>query len=182
MNLDLLKKNVSQRVQLLPVAYRLDENGRELEPMDDDWIFGDVSNDTLRISNVRTGHVATLGKDHVHHFTTNPHRSEQGVKHGFLTLNVQIFLQGDNLWVRPNARPGERVNPDGMSDENRIQRARLLDQRFEMVTKDYARRGTPQPMIDSFLDLSQAEKAELFDRAVQWKHGRPPSKNPYREE
>ena len=26
-------------------------------------------------------------------------------------VNVQVFLQGDKLWVRPNARPGEPVEP-----------------------------------------------------------------------
>ena len=45
----------------------------------------------------------------------------------------------------------------------------LLDERFKMVVEDYQRRGTPQPMIETFPDLSQEEKAELYDRAVLWK-------------
>jgi hypothetical protein len=32
--------------------------------------------------------VITLGADHIHNFTSNPDRSHNGIKHGFLTLNV----------------------------------------------------------------------------------------------
>jgi hypothetical protein len=77
--------------------------------MDDDWIILEVSTVGVQVSNIRTGHVTTLGKDHVHHFTSNPDRSQTGIAYGFLTLNVQVFLQGNELWVRPNARPGEPV-------------------------------------------------------------------------
>lgn len=112
MNWEQMKKNVGYRVQLVPVACRLDETGRELASMDDDWIISEVSTAEVRISNTRTGHVTTLGKDHIHHFTTNPDRSQAEAKHGFLTLNVQVFLQRNNLWVRPNARPGEPVRPE----------------------------------------------------------------------
>jgi hypothetical protein len=111
MNWEQMKKNVGCRVQLVPTACRLDDAGRELPSIDDDWNIEEVSTDGLRISNIRTGHVSTLGKDHVHHFTTNPDRSRAGIRHGFLTLNVQVFLQGNKLWVRPNARPGEPVKP-----------------------------------------------------------------------
>jgi hypothetical protein len=110
-NLDQIKKNVWSRIQLVPVACRLDQSGRELPSMDDDWIIEGVSTDGVRISNSRTGHTTNLGKDHIHHFTTNPDRSQHGVQHGFFTLNVQIFLQGNDLWVLPNARPGEPVKP-----------------------------------------------------------------------
>lgn len=109
MNWEQMKNNVGYRVQLVPMACRLDDTSRELPPMDDDWVIQEVSTAGVRISNTRTGHVTTLGKDHVHHFTTNPDRSQTGIPHGFLTLNVQVFLQRNNLWVRPNARPGEPV-------------------------------------------------------------------------
>src|SRR3989338_5231357 len=111
MNWEQMKKNVGCRVQLIPPACRLDENGRELPPKDDDWIIQEVSTAGVRVSNTRTDHHTTLGKDHIHHFTSNPDRSQTGVQHGFLTLNVQLFLQGNRLWVRPNARPGEPVMP-----------------------------------------------------------------------
>lgn len=111
MNREQLKKNVGCRVQLVPTACRLDENGRELPPVDDDWIIEGISNAGIRISNTRTGHATTLGEDHIHHFTTNPGRSQAGIQHGFLTLTVQVFLQGRKLWILPNGRPGEAVKP-----------------------------------------------------------------------
>lgn len=111
MQFDQLKKNIGYRVQLVPESCRLDQNGSELPGMDDDWIIEDVTKDGVRISNVRTQHTTTLGLDHIHHFTSNPDRSQGGLKYGFLTLNVQIFLQGNNLKIRPNGRPGETVKP-----------------------------------------------------------------------
>jgi hypothetical protein len=109
MNLEHLKKNVWQRVQLLPIAREIDELGRQRPLIDDDWIVQVVLSDRLELFNVRSRHVAKLGADHVHHFTSNPQRSAAQGNGGFLTLNVQIFMQGNRLWVRPNSRPGEAV-------------------------------------------------------------------------
>jgi hypothetical protein len=111
MNWEQMKKNVGYRVQLVPPACRLDKTGRELSLIDDDWLIAEVSSNGVRISNTRTDHTTTLGYDHIHHFTTNPDRSRAGIQHGFLTLHVQVFLQGNDLQVRPNARPGEPVRP-----------------------------------------------------------------------
>jgi len=111
MNLDRIKKAVGHRVNLVPVACRLDEYGRELPRIDDVWIVDEVTDAGVRISNPRTGHGTTLGKDHIHHFTSNPDRSKNGLQHGFFMLNVQIFIQGAALTVKPNGRPGERVPP-----------------------------------------------------------------------
>ena len=111
MNWQQMKKNVGYRIQLVPIACLLDGNGCELPPMDDDWIIDEVSIAGVRVSNIRTGHVTTLGKDHVYNFTSNPDRSQTGIPYGFLTLNVQVFLQGNKLWIRPNARPGVPVKP-----------------------------------------------------------------------
>jgi len=96
---------------LLPIAVRLDDEGRELPTIDDDWIIEDVSNSEVRIFNPRTQHRLALGADHVHHFTTNPERSHGGIEFGFLTLNVQVFIERTGCSVRPNARPGEPVKP-----------------------------------------------------------------------
>lgn len=112
MNLDQLKRNVGYHVRLEPVAFRLDDSGRELPSLNDDWLIQEVTDTGVRISNIRTGHSTILGKDHVHHFTSNPDRSiSGGIQHGFLTLHVQIYLQGSNLSIRPCSRPGEPVPP-----------------------------------------------------------------------
>lgn len=106
MNLVQLKKNVNERVQLRPIARRFDKHERELQQEDDDWIIQEVSDEGIRISNIRTGHTTVLGRDHIHHYTSNPDRSQTGVKHGFLTLNVQILLKGATLKIEPTAGPG----------------------------------------------------------------------------
>lgn len=97
------------RVQLEPPACRLDEHGTELPEMNDDWIIQSISTDAVSLQNVRTQHIAELGKDHIYDFRSNPSRSKSDIKHGFLVLKMQVFLQGNQLWLRANARPGERV-------------------------------------------------------------------------
>jgi hypothetical protein len=93
------------------MAARLDENRRELPLIDDDWIIEDVSNTEVHLFNPRTEHRIVLGADHTHHFTTNPNRTQRGIQYGFLTLNVQVFIERQGSTVRPNARPGEPVKP-----------------------------------------------------------------------
>jgi len=112
MNLDRLKKSVGHRVNLRPAACGLDEYGRELAPADDFWTIEDVTDAGVRITNPRTGHFTILGKDHIHHFMSNPMFSKDGAPHGFFVLNVQLFVQGTSVRVVPNSRPGERVAPD----------------------------------------------------------------------
>ena len=181
MKLDQLKKNVGYHVNLHPVAICLDNHGNELEHCDYDWVIQEVTDRGVRIGNIHTAHTTLLGRDHIHHFTTNPaRRAAPGINYGFLTLTVQLFLQGSKVLVRPTARPGERTTLDGRSGEERAARAHLLDERLKMVTADYRVRGTPKPMIETFGDLTQAEKAELFDRAVKLKKGRAPTNNPFR--
>jgi hypothetical protein len=111
MNIDRLKRSVAGRVQLRPMAIPLESQGRGLPPVDDYWLIESVK-DSVRISNVRTGHFTNLGFDHVHHYTSNPDVTKQsGIEHGFFTLNVQIYLQGTDLTITPTHRPGEAVLP-----------------------------------------------------------------------
>ena len=180
MNLQKLKTNVGWLVQLEPVTCRLDENDRELEAETHDWTITAVTEAIVEISNVRTGHIAQLGKDHIHNFTTIPGRASGGVEYGFLMLNVQIYVQGNRVWVRPNSRPGQRVPPYGESPAERFLRSRLLDGRFQMILQDYKVSGDPQSMIETFPDLTQKERAELYDRAVMSKKKRPSKNNPYK--
>ena len=116
MNWAQLKKNIGMRVQIEPIACRLDAQGHELPHENDDWIVESISEtDVLSLRNIRTGHIAQLGKDHIYDFRSNPARSTDGITHGFLVLKMQIFLQSAKLWLRPNAKPGERVSPPAMS-------------------------------------------------------------------
>jgi len=61
--------------------------------------------------NLRSNHEALLGKDHIYDFRTNPNRNDEKLEYGFLILKVHIFIKENELWLRPNSRPGERVIP-----------------------------------------------------------------------
>jgi hypothetical protein len=112
MNLAQLKKAHGQRVQLIPVACRLDDLGRQLPEVNDAWLIDQVTDEGVHVSNPRTGHITVLGRDHIHHFTSNPDASRfAGVPHGFFTLLVQVYLQGPRLWIVPTPRPGKAVPP-----------------------------------------------------------------------
>ena len=180
MNFEQLKTNVGWHVNLHPIAVRLDDRDNEMEDTDYDWVIEEVTSDGIRISNLSTGHFAVLGKDHIHHFTSNPGRKGPAIGYGFLTLTVQLFLKGNEVIPRPTGRPGERTTIDGRPAEGQAARAHLLDGRLQAVLADYQRRGTPKRMIDTFDDLPLEEKAALYDKAVMFKKGRPPKANPYR--
>jgi hypothetical protein len=109
MKLDQLKKNVGWRMQIVPPACHLDDQGNPLPEKNEDWQVEEVTNDLVRLS-AQSGHQLKLGKDHNYSFATNPQRTS--AKSGFLTLHVQVFVQGDRVFVKPNSRPGERVPSD----------------------------------------------------------------------
>jgi len=100
MNKDKLRKNLNAWVQLRPVARRFDA-ATELEKIDDDWRIEEANNSGVKIKNIRTGHATVLGYDHIHHFTSNPDKEFDGLKHGFLSLNVQIFINASELRIEP---------------------------------------------------------------------------------
>jgi hypothetical protein len=111
LNREQLQRTVGTRVQLQPVAHRLDDAGNLLHSIDDDWIVESVSNDGIKISNPRTGLFVLLGLDHAYSYTSNPGRVEGGLKFGFLMLKVQLTLKRNEVIVRPIPRPGESVPP-----------------------------------------------------------------------
>src|SRR5262249_47108 len=111
MNWDQMKKNVYARVQLKPIPHRLDEYVRKLPSIADDWLIQEVSATGVHVRDLRTGQMTTLAKDHIYDYISNPDRSKGGVKHGFLTLKVQVFLTPKDLTITPTTRPGEPVEP-----------------------------------------------------------------------
>jgi hypothetical protein len=110
MNWDKLKHNIGYKVQLVPAACHLDTAGDILPPRGEDWTITSSGADFLEID-TKSGHLYRLGKDHVHHFTSDAHRSAGGDNYGFLTLHVQIFIQGIAVSAVPNGRPGAPVDP-----------------------------------------------------------------------
>lgn len=113
MNLERIKKAAGQRVQLRPPAIPLDSEGRGLAPVDDVWLIETASDENVRVLNTRTNHFYPLGKDHIHHYVSNPDATRRtGVPHGYFVLNVQLFIQGDAISVTPTPRPGQPVPPN----------------------------------------------------------------------
>jgi hypothetical protein len=112
-NLEQLKKNIGNRVQLEPPAIHLDALGRELPGRNDDWIIESVTDTEVGIRDTQVlGLSTTVGRDYVHHWTSNPSRSTPGgLQYGFLTLVAQMYIQQDKITYRPSSRPGERVEP-----------------------------------------------------------------------
>jgi hypothetical protein len=115
LNREQLKKTVGMHMQIQPVAHRLDDAGKPLQPMDDDWVVESVTDEGMKISNSRTGLFTLLGLDHIYSYTSNPSRIEGGLKFGFLTLKVQLTLKRLEVIVRPTLRPGESVPPPPQS-------------------------------------------------------------------
>src|SRR5258706_7586655 len=111
MNLKQLKNNVGHRVQLAPCACRLNAHGLPLPEVSDDWLIESVTEEQVRLIDVTTGHNLVLGNDQIHHFTSDPQRSRSSIKYGFLTLVVQPFIQGNEVWIKPTIRPGEPLPP-----------------------------------------------------------------------
>src|SRR5882672_5771554 len=72
------------------------------------WRIEAVTDEGVCIFLPRTGHRRTLGFDHIHQYTSD--RIERQVSYGFLTLNVQLSIQGDDVGVTPT-RPGKTLPP-----------------------------------------------------------------------
>lgn len=101
MNTQKLKQYLLQRVRLRPEARSIPHR-HPLHSTDDVWIVTAVRRDgVVELSNTTTGHIARLGADHIHHFDSDPMSETDGLKHGFFTLTVQVFMSGCRLWVEP---------------------------------------------------------------------------------
>lgn len=101
MNKYKLKRCLRYHVRLRPFARRLFRNF-ELQPIDDDWDIARWDEDSgIELVNINTYHLARLAFDHIHHFSPDPARDARGLKHGFLQLNVQIFLKPIGLNIEP---------------------------------------------------------------------------------
>jgi len=108
MNKDQMKNNVGKRVLLQPPARRLRLDGSvQAAATDDWWLVEEVTSAGVKISDPGTGHFRVLGYDHIQKFTSDQPRD--GFERGFLTLHVQLVVQGNGVDVVPNARPGESV-------------------------------------------------------------------------
>ncbi|HTV29449.1 MAG TPA: hypothetical protein VMF32_16865 [Xanthobacteraceae bacterium] len=119
MNLARLKKNVGWWMEIVPPACHLDNQNNALPDKNEDWRVEEVTEDVMRLRS-QSGYQLKLGTDHIYNFVTNPQRASIGSNFGFLTLHVQVVVQGSCVSVKPNARPGERVSPNPVIVEDKI--------------------------------------------------------------
>jgi hypothetical protein len=110
MNFEQLKRNKGYVIKLVPPACHIDPSGDPLPALNEDWTIDEITAEHVEIS-ATSGHRHRLAKDHVRNFTTDAHSSTDSVRRGFLTLHVQIFVEGEEVWVLPNERPGAAVIP-----------------------------------------------------------------------
>ena len=160
MNLRQFKQNVGTHVQLVPFACRLDEFGRELLGIDDDWFIQEINDEHIRISNPRTGHFVISGKDHIHHYPGNPQRSQNGAKFGFLTLCVQIFIRRNDVLIRPTLRPGGRIDPPSVNLTDKfvdIENPANCGLKQKLDTEDYKLYWCAEANLSRRIDLEEWE-------------------------
>src|SRR5215469_7823235 len=101
MNKEQIKKSLGHRVRIRPIAKQFDGT-KALPLMDDDWIIRRVDDD-VELSNMRTGHAAILGFDHIFSYMSEPGRDSGGIKYGFLQLRIQLSLAGKDVKIEPLA-------------------------------------------------------------------------------
>jgi hypothetical protein len=110
MNRKYLKKDVGYHVRLVPSACYVDAKGEPTFVQDGDWTISAVDDDYIDIIGY-AGQTFRLGMDHIRTFATDPQRSDDGSKHGFLQLHVQLFVCDSEVTAVPNHQPGASVQP-----------------------------------------------------------------------
>lgn len=103
MNKQKLRESLYYHVRLWPISARKVPHGPWLPQIDDDWFVRSVdTRGIVEIGNPRTGHIAILGSDRIHHFEHEPHRDIGGSKYGLYVLQSQLVLCGNNVFYLPH--------------------------------------------------------------------------------
>ena len=102
MNKAHLQRCINFRIRLRPIARRF-LGERELKSIDDDWLVAHVGTKArgVEIHNSRTGHIAKLAYDQIHHFSEDVARDWNGLSHGFFELRAQLTLSGPRVELEP---------------------------------------------------------------------------------
>jgi len=103
MNKEMLAKCQYHIVRLRPIAQRF-QGPIELEQYDDDWMImrADPARNRVELHNMRTSaQCPILGFDHIHSYLSDPMRDVGDRKHGFLNLNVLLFLTERGPVIEP---------------------------------------------------------------------------------
>lgn len=145
MNRTMLSKMKLWRVKVRPLARRFDENGSELEELDDIWIIQEVSRDRMTLFNSRSQHLVPIGTDHIREYLTDGTEKTDG----FLRLKSQILLQHRDMSVEPlddrggllrSSAKGTNVSADDLDDALRLAKGIVIEGLspiFEMHMANY---------------------------------------------
>jgi hypothetical protein len=87
----------NKHVRVRPIPLRFHASGNQLPQMDNLWFVLDADRNGATIQNSATDHKLTLGADQIHDFRTDP----SGRSFGFLNLNGQVWLRGNEGGVEP---------------------------------------------------------------------------------
>lgn len=98
------EKCLNHRVRLRPPARRF-RGMTELRIMDDDWLVQEVEGKSMRIRNIRTDQIAVFDFAQIRNYVPDPKREYDGQRHGFLELEVQVFLRGPTVAIEAHAAP-----------------------------------------------------------------------------
>jgi hypothetical protein len=81
--------------RIRPIAKRIEPNGRELPCIDDWWRVLNLTNQSLRLVNVRTSQIVKFGLDCIEKLITDPRAASSGC----LVLKTQIILKGSGVYL-----------------------------------------------------------------------------------
>lgn len=148
MNKEMLAKCEGHVVRIRPMARRFSGQD-ELDTIDDDWMIRrvDLSRKTVEIINLRSEYCPILGLDHVHSYTSDPMSDRGEQKHGFLQLNVQVFMTDRGPKIEPLPRGGlvpehhtRRAEPTSNTGSVRreVQDARIAEELRRMEERSRA--------------------------------------------
>jgi hypothetical protein len=107
MNWKQLSKMQHKRIKPRPMARRFQQDGKELERLDDIWLIQGISRDSLTLRNTRTEHLVPIGSDHIREFLTD----KSGQSDGFLRLKSEIIIQGREVSLEPLDDRGASMRP-----------------------------------------------------------------------
>ena len=93
MKLDRLKKNVGWRMEIVPTACHLDDQGNPLREKNEEWLVEEVTDDLVRLS-TQSGHQLKLGTDHIYSFAANPQRASAEANFGFYYCTFKCLCRG----------------------------------------------------------------------------------------
>lgn len=105
-----------------------------------------------------------------------------GVASGFFSwLFTHVYYKKSLTGQERTAESQIKALTAALETQNSGNSALLKQRRIEECMVEYKRAGTPVRVIDTYTDLTNEEKADLFDTVLLRAKGRPAKNNKYRE-